>query len=119
MLKTHLKTVLALAMILVMVFALTAPALAEENSELKAAEDAVREAEENYNIAVEKYNNALSKVGDVGEIDVDALTAEKEKLASEYRDTVPTNLEQKLADAEKSSKKADLAGKTSNAYKMI
>jgi LPXTG-motif cell wall-anchored protein len=101
MLKNHLKTAIALALIFVMVFALTAPALAEENSDLAAAEEAVREAEENYNIAVEKYNNALSKVGDVGEIDVDALTAEREKLASEYRETVPTKLEQKLADAEK------------------
>ena len=101
MLKNHLKTAIAMALIFVMVFTLTAPALAEENSELAAAEEAVREAEENYNIAVEKYNNALSKVGDVGEIDVDALTAEREKLASEYHKTVPTELEYKLADAEK------------------
>ena len=76
MLKTHLKTVLALAMIFVMVFALTAPALAEENSELKAAEEAVREAEENYNIAVERYNNAKN-------IDADALTAERDELAAQ------------------------------------
>ncbi len=73
MLKNHLKKAIAAAMIFVMVFALTAPALAEENSELKAAEDAVREAEENYNIAVEQYNNAMN-------MDAGSLNAKKAEL---------------------------------------
>jgi LPXTG-motif cell wall-anchored protein len=65
MLKKHLKTAIALALIFVMVFALTAPALAEENSDLAAAEEAVREAEENYNIAAERYDNLYKNRGQV------------------------------------------------------
>ena len=56
MLKNHLKTAIAMALIFFMVFALAAPALAEENSDLAAAEEAVRKAEENYIIAAERYD---------------------------------------------------------------
>ena len=80
MLKNHLKTAIALALIFVMVFALTAPALAEENSDLAAAEEAVREAEENYNIAAERYDYLY-----------------KNRVSR----TVPTSMEQELETVEK------------------
>ena len=80
MLKNHLKVAIALAMIFVMVFALTAPALAEENSDLAAAEEAVREAEENYNIAAERYDYLYT---------------------NRVRQTVPTSLENELETNQK------------------
>lgn len=111
MLKTHLRKITVAALVFVMTFAFATPAFAEENSDIAAAEDAVRQAQENYDIAVENYNKALEEYNTVVEeyntaleeynnnVDVASLNAERENLILNFpQRTVPTNKMQAAQD---------------------